>query len=51
MPWVCIKLADSDLFSPFLIFACLSILISIIDLLLPYDTLGKDLDKLDDDIV
>jgi len=44
MPWVCFALMDIDILSPFLLFAALSVSVSVLDIFLPFDTLGKDLD-------
>ena len=44
MPWICFALIDINILSPFILFAILSLSVSILDMFLPYDTLGKDLD-------
>jgi len=43
MPWICYYLADRDLLSPFILFAVLSIITSISNIFLPFDTMGKEL--------
>lgn len=46
MPWICMSLAAKDLFSPFLLFSVVSLMTSVLDSFLPYDTLGKELDSI-----
>jgi len=45
MPWICFALMDIHILSPFILFAIFSISVSILDIFLPFDTLGKDLDE------
>ena len=47
MPWVCVSLADINPVAPFLAFACLGMVVGIINFLLPYDTTGKALDTVE----
>ncbi|KAL4513139.1 hypothetical protein ABPG72_017824 [Tetrahymena utriculariae] len=49
MPWISFYLQKINLFAPFLLFSCLSLLTALVDFILPYDTLGRDLDIADDD--
>lgn len=44
MPWICIYLSTMDLLSPFLLFAAISLLTSVSNFYLPFDTLGKEID-------
>mmetsp|Transcript_18270 Transcript_18270/g.1602 ORF Transcript_18270/g.1602 Transcript_18270/m.1602 type:complete len:117 (+) Transcript_18270:171-521(+) len=45
MPWICLFLVSIDLMSPFLLFSFVAISTAILDISLPYDTLGRDLDS------
>lgn len=44
MPWASEYLQRINIFAPFLLFACLSLLTALVDFILPYDTLGRELD-------
>ncbi|EGR32712.1 major facilitator superfamily protein, putative [Ichthyophthirius multifiliis] len=44
MPWICMALQKTDIFLPFLLFTCLSFLTALVDFIIPYDTLGRELD-------
>ena len=44
MPWTCMALATRDLLSPFLLFAVLSIMASVGNTFLPYETMGREMD-------
>lgn len=43
MLWASIYLQRVNLFSPFLLFSCLSLLKAIVNFILPYNTLGREL--------
>lgn len=44
MPWASQYLQKINIFAPFLLFSSLSLLTALVDFILPYDTLGKELD-------
>ena len=48
MPWICNSLSNYDLLSPFLLFALITLLMSVFTFQLPYDTLGREMDKIED---
>ncbi len=45
MPWVCMSLAEINLYAPFLFFSFIAFMTAIIDFALPRDTVGKGLDQ------
>ncbi|KAL4450949.1 hypothetical protein ABPG74_011791 [Tetrahymena malaccensis] len=49
MPWICAKLQEYDILLPFLLFSVLSLSMSALLTLLPYDTLGRDIDSIEED--
>lgn len=49
MPWICAKLQEYELLLPFLLFSILSLSMSALLTLLPYDTLGRDIDNIEED--
>ncbi|EGR32447.1 major facilitator superfamily protein, putative, partial [Ichthyophthirius multifiliis] len=49
MPWICNQLSEIDLLSPFLLFAFITLIMAILTMQLPFDTLGREIDKIDDD--
>ncbi|CAD8099055.1 unnamed protein product [Paramecium sonneborni] len=44
MPWICLYLSSFDLLSPFLLFTVISLMTSLTNCFLPYDTLGKEIE-------
>ena len=50
MPWFTIVFLGLNPFSPFIFFGCLSIFASISTFMIPYDTRGRELDVLTDEI-
>lgn len=44
MPWIVMFMSNADLRSPFILFAILSVITSVTNFFLPFDTLGKELE-------
>lgn len=49
MPWVCVSLSDLNPVAPFLSFACIGLVVGIMNFFLPYDTTGKNLDDVENE--
>lgn len=44
MPWICMYMNSKELRSPFILFSVLSLITSLTNCLLPFETLGKELE-------
>lgn len=49
MPWICTKLSEYNLRYPIFLFSSLSFAMAALITFLPYDTLGREIDKVNED--